>query len=64
MSEQFIVDNLKLSIAGMQSRIKTLEKDLLSGDYLNRAEIVTKIEFLQTNIVKLRRILQDLEPRK
>jgi hypothetical protein len=44
-----------------EQHLKTLNGDLIAGDYVDRTVTKTTIEFLQINIDELKRILQDVE---
>jgi hypothetical protein len=54
-------DNLRNTIAGKEQHLKTLNGDLIAGDYVDRTVTKTTIEFLKINIDELKRILQDVE---
>ena len=54
-------DNLRNTIAGKEQHLKTLNGDLVAGDYVDRTVTKTTIEFLKLNIDELKRILQDVE---
>jgi CDP-diacylglycerol pyrophosphatase len=61
MNIQTVRDNLKNTIAGKKQHLKTLNGDLIAGDYVDRTVTKTTIEFLKINIAELKRILQDVE---
>jgi hypothetical protein len=61
MNIQTVRDNLKNTIAGKEQHLKTLNGDLIAGDYVDRTVTKTTIEFLKINIGELKRILQDVE---
>jgi hypothetical protein len=61
MNIHTVADNLRNTIAGKEQHLKTLNGDLIAGDYVDRTVTKTTIEFLKINIDELRRILQDME---
>jgi predicted transcriptional regulator len=61
MNIQTVALNLRNTIAGKEQHLKTLNGDLIAGDYVDRTVTKTTIEFLKINIDELKRILQDVE---
>jgi predicted transcriptional regulator len=61
MNIHTVAENLRNTIAGKEQHLKTLNSDLVAGDYVDRTVTKTTIEFLKLNIDELRRILQDVE---
>jgi hypothetical protein len=61
MNIQTVAENLRKTIAGKEQHLKTLNGDLIAGDYVDRTVTKTTIEFLKINIDELKRILQDVE---
>jgi hypothetical protein len=61
MNIQTVKTNLEKTIAGKEQHLKTLNGDLIAGDYVDRTVTKTTIEFLKINIDELKRILQDVE---
>jgi hypothetical protein len=61
MNIQTVAQNLRVTIAGKEQHLKTLNGDLIAGDYVDRTVTKTTIEFLKINIDELKRILQDIE---
>ncbi len=61
MNIQTVATNLRVTIAGKEQHLKTLNGDLIAGDYVDRTVTKTTIEFLKINIDELKRILEDVE---
>lgn len=61
MNIQTVAENLRNTIAGKEKYLKTLESDLIVGDYVNRTVTATTIELLKINIDELKGILRDIE---
>ena len=61
MNIQTVANNLRATIAGKEQHLRTLNGDLIAGDYVDRTVTKTTIEFLKINIDELKRILQDVE---